>query len=86
MQIKIDMDIPPEEGRRLMGLPDVHGFQQELMDRIKERMLAGTEGYDPLTLFRPFMDQTVSSMEQFQKLFGGLMATGAGGGDKGRRS
>jgi len=85
MQINIDMDITPEEVRRLMGLPDVHGFQQELMDKIKERMLAGTEGYDPLTLFRPFMDQTVSSMEQFQKFFGGLMAAGAGGGDKGKR-
>jgi hypothetical protein len=85
MQIKIDMDISPEEVRRLMGLPDVHGFQQELMDKIKERMLSGTEGYDPLTLFRPFMDQTMSSMEQFQKIFGGLMAAGAGSADKGRR-
>jgi hypothetical protein len=31
------------------------------------------------------MDQTISSMEQFQKLFGGLMAAGVGSGDKGRR-
>ena len=86
MQIKVDLDITPEEVRRLMGLPDVHGFQQELMDKIKERMLAGTEGYDPLTLFRPFMDQTVSSMEGFQKLFGSLMAAGAGAAGKGKRS
>jgi len=73
MQIKIDMDITPEEVRRLMGLPDVQPFHQEMMDRIKEKMLAGAEGYDPMTLFKPFMDQTVSSMESFQKLFGGLM-------------
>jgi hypothetical protein len=73
MQIKIDMDITPEEVRRLMGLPDVQPFHQELMERIKEKMLAGAEGYDPMTLFKPFMDQTVSSMESFQKLFGGLM-------------
>jgi hypothetical protein len=78
MQVKVDVEITPEEVRRLMGLPDVHGFQQEIMDRIKQQMLAGAEGYDPLTLFRPFFEQTASSMESFQKLFGGLMAAGSG--------
>jgi hypothetical protein len=80
MHVKVDVDITPEEVRRLMGLPDVHGFQQEIMDRIRQQMLAGAEGYDPLTLFRPFIDQTASSMESFQKLFGGLMAAGTGTG------
>ena len=83
MQVKVDVDITPEEVRRLMGLPDVHGFQQEIMDRIKQQMLAGAEGYDPLTLFRPFLEQTASSMESFQKLFGGLMAAGTGTKGKG---
>jgi hypothetical protein len=78
MHVKVDVDITPEEVRRLMGLPDVHGFQQEIMDRIRQQMMAGAEGYDPLTLFRPFLEQTASSMESFQKLFGGLMSAGAG--------
>ena len=78
MHVKVDVDITPEEVRRLMGLPDVHGFQQEIMERIKQQMLAGAEGYDPLTLFRPFLEQTASSMESFQKLFGGLMSAGTG--------
>lgn len=80
MHVKVDIDMTPEEVRRLMGLPDVHGFQQEIMDRIKQQMLAGAEGYDPLTLFRPFLEQTASSMDSFQKLFGGLMAAGSGAG------
>ena len=80
MHVKVDVDITPEEVRRLMGLPDVHGFQQEIMDRIRQQMLAGADGYDPLTLFRPFIEQTASSMESFQKLFGGLMAAGTGAG------
>lgn len=80
MHVKVDVEITPEEVRRLMGLPDVHGFQQEIMDRIRQQMLAGAEGYDPLTLFRPFLEQTASSMESFQKLFGGLMAAGSGAG------
>ena len=83
MHVKVDVDITPEEVRRLMGLPDVHGFQQEIMDRIKQQMLAGAEGYDPLTLFRPSLEQTASSMESFQKLFGGLMSsTGRSPGTK----
>jgi hypothetical protein len=62
-----------------MGLPDVQAFHQELMDRIREKMLAGAEGYDPMTLFKPFVDQTLSSMESFQKLFGGLTGAAASG-------
>ncbi len=85
MHIKVDVDITPDEVRRLMGLPDVQAFQQEIMDRIKQQMLAGAEGYDPLTLFRPFLEQTASSMENFQKLFGGLMSAGTAGATKGKR-
>jgi hypothetical protein len=84
MHVKVDVDITPEEVRRLMGLPDLHGFQQEIMDRIKQQMLAGAEGYDPLTLFRPFLEQTASSVEGFQKLFGGLMSAGLGAAAKGK--
>jgi hypothetical protein len=73
MHIKVDLDITPEEARRLMGLPDLQAFQQELLERIRAQMEAGAEGYDPLSLMRPFMSQAVASMDAFQRLFGSLV-------------
>ena len=78
MNIKIDLDITPEEVRRLMGLPDVQAFQEELMARIREQMDAGVEGYDPQTMMRPFMDNAFASMDFFQKMMGGAMSKAAG--------
>lgn len=74
MKITVDMDITPEEVRKLFGLPDVEGFQRQLMDDIRERMMAGAEGYDPIKLFQPYVNGTLAGWDMFQK-----MLTGAAG-------
>ncbi|MFT7651320.1 MAG: hypothetical protein ACI9ON_004227 [Limisphaerales bacterium] len=38
MKINVDVDISPEELRRFMGLPDVQGIQQQMMDAFAENM------------------------------------------------
>jgi hypothetical protein len=69
MNVKIDIDITPEEMRKLFGLPDVETFQQQLLDDIRQRMKEGAEGYDPLKLFQPYLSGTLASWDMFQKLF-----------------
>jgi hypothetical protein len=76
MNIRVDLDITPEELRKLMGLPDVQAFQAELMDKIRQQMEQGAEGYDPQTLMRPFMNQAFASMDAFQKMMAGLASMG----------
>jgi hypothetical protein len=71
MKITLDMDITPEEMRKLFGLPDVEAFQRQLMDDIRERMMAGAEGYDPMKLFQPYMTGTLAGWEMFQKMLTG---------------
>jgi hypothetical protein len=75
MKINVDMDITPEEVRKLFGLPDVEGFQRQLMDDIRERMMTGAEGYDPLKLFQPYLTGTLAGWDMFQKLLTGAAAT-----------
>lgn len=71
--MKISIDITPEEMRTLMGWPDVQPLQEEMIDKIREQMDAGAEGYDPLSLMKPFLAQSSNSMESFQKLIAGVM-------------
>jgi hypothetical protein len=67
MNIKIDIDVSPEEMRKLMGLPDVETFQNQLMDDIRERITQGVDGYDPLKLFQPYMNSSMAGMELMQR-------------------
>ena len=78
MNVRIDIDITPEELRRLAGLPDVQPFHDGLMEKLREQLRAGAEGYDPLALFQPYMNSAVISMEMFQRFMGGVMGAGAG--------
>ena len=55
MNIKVDVDITPEELRRLMGLPDMQEFNRAIMDEMLNRMRMGVEGYDPSAFFKPAM-------------------------------
>ena len=82
MKINIEIDISPEEFRKLMGWPDVRGFQDELLDHLRQQMRAGAEGYDPLSLMKPFMSQAAGTMDTFQKIMGGLMQNYGQGEEK----
>ncbi len=73
MKINIEIDITPEEFRKLMGWPDIRGFQDELLDHLRQQMQAGAEGYDPLSLMKPFMTQAAGTMDAFQKMLGGMI-------------
>ncbi|QLE97689.1 DUF6489 family protein [Neptunomonas phycophila] len=74
MNFKIDVDMTPEEFRKVMGLPDIASLQDEMISKIKEQMEAGVEGYDPLTLLKPYLTNSVGSVEAFQKMMLGMMS------------
>jgi len=73
MKIHMDVEISADEVRKLLGLPDVAGFQQELLDQVRERMMQGVEGYDPLKLFQPYLSSAYASWDAMQKFFGAAM-------------
>jgi len=75
VKISVDVDLTPEEMRRLVGLPDVQTFNDNLMAKLQERMEAGVEGYDPMTLFQPYLRGTQAGMELFNRMMS--LATGA---------
>jgi hypothetical protein len=79
MQIKISVDATPEEMRRFFGLPDVAPLQEEMIQRIQEKMRAGDEGFDPLTLMQTYLAPNVSTLEAMQKAFWESFSAASGG-------
>ncbi|TNC91138.1 DUF6489 family protein [Thalassolituus sp.] len=76
MQINVTFDLTPEEFRRLLGLPDVQAFQTELFDQMMEKMKAGEDGYDPLSLYQPLFNNGLNAMTEFQKMVMAMMTAG----------
>ncbi len=68
MNVKIDIDMSPEELRRLLGLPDVEPIQREILDKLRKHMVEGVDGYDPIKLLQPYLTGTLASWDLVQKI------------------
>ncbi len=73
MKIKVEFDLTPEEFRSAMGWPDVKDLQKQMIDELKEKMTLGVEGYDAMSMMKPFMSQSATTMEGFQKTITSMM-------------
>ena len=80
MKVHIEVDMTPEEARKMMGLPDVAPMQQEMMEQMQARMKAAMEAGDPEAMMRAWMPTGgPAAFEQFQKFLwdsAGMVARG----------
>lgn len=70
MNVRIDVEITPEEMRRLMGLPDVQEFNKEVMSYMLKKMQEGAEGFDPMGFFRHGVVGNMDVFRQWMDAFG----------------
>jgi hypothetical protein len=82
MKINIELDMTPEEARRLMGLPDVSALQAEMLEQMKARMKAAMDHFDPEAMLKAWMPLGAPGLEQFQKFLWDSAARAAGKKDK----
>lgn len=63
MQIKIDINVKPEELRRFLGLPDVAGLQEDLLAYLRDKVTAAGD-FDPTG----FVKGTLRKSQAWQRL------------------
>ena len=56
MQIKIEIDVKPEELRRFIGLPDVAGLQEDLINFVRAKVGSAAENFDPASFVKTNLD------------------------------
>ncbi len=56
MQIKIEIDLKPEELRQFLGIPDVLGIQEDLFRYARDKFSDGLDGVDAKTFVKENMD------------------------------
>ena len=69
MKATIEIDATPQEMRELLGLPEVQGLQQELIEKLRDKMLANIDSNDMAELMKLYMpmSEQLSGMEGLQK-------------------
>jgi hypothetical protein len=69
MKIKMQVDINPKELRKLLGLPDVAGMQEEAIRAVVKKMKSGAEGFEPVTLLKQWVPGNLLKNADLQGLY-----------------
>ncbi len=70
MKITMEIDMSPEEVRKVMGLPDVEPMQKELMAKMQEKMNTYVDEIsDPELFMKRIMPMGIQGMDQVQEFF-----------------
>lgn len=67
MQIKIEIDLKPEELRQFLGIPDVLGIQEDLLRYARDKFSDGVDGFDAKSFVKENMD-AVRGTKAWQRL------------------
>lgn len=74
LKAEFDLDGDPTELRIFFGLPDFQALQNEIMSQILQKMHAGVDGFDPISLMKPFWPENMKAFQDMQKTFWNAMA------------
>ena len=70
MKITMNIECMPEEARAFLGQPDLKPMQDELMQEMRNRAIAGIAATDPAEMLRNWMGTT--GLEQMQQFFANM--------------
>jgi Family of unknown function (DUF6489) len=73
MKVSVDLDLTPEEMRRLFGLPDLSPIQALVVERITRQVEKGLDSNLLAGITRSIITGGVQSWEAYQKLLSGIL-------------
>jgi hypothetical protein len=73
MKVSVDLDLTPEELRRLFGLPDLTPIQALVVERITRQVEKGLDSNLLAGITRSIITGGVQSWEAYQKLLAGIL-------------
>jgi hypothetical protein len=68
MKMSIEIDCTPQEARAFLGLPDVTGLNEKLVEEMQSRMTSNMAMLSPDELMKSWAAFGAGAQEQFRKL------------------
>ena len=79
MKMTVEVDCSPEEARAFLGLPDVSGINQHLVDEMQKRIDQNISALQPEELMKNWMAFGGQATDQFRKLMTAAAGAALGG-------
>lgn len=76
MKISVDVDLTPEELRRLFGLPDFTPAQELVVERLTRQIEKGLDGSLVPSMMKAIVEGGMQSFDAYQKLVTNLVNAG----------
>lgn len=78
MKMTIEIDCTPQEARTFLGLPDVTGLNEQLVQEMQKRMSANIVMLSPEELMKNWAAFGAGAQEQFRQLMSAAVDVGMG--------
>jgi hypothetical protein len=79
MKVNLELDLTPEEMRRLFGLPDVAPVNDMLVDKLREQMEKGLDGTLVKNMVQSMVKGGTQGLEAYQSLLMSVFRMGKRG-------
>ena len=76
MKVNLELDLTPEELRRLLGLPDVAPINDMLVERLSDQVEKGLDGTLLRNMAQAMVRGGTQGLEAYQSLLGSLFRGG----------
>lgn len=74
MKVTVDVELTPEEMRRLFGLPDLSPIQNLVIERMTAQVEKGLDQGIVTTLTKAMISGGLQSWDAYQKLLSGILS------------
>lgn len=74
MKINIEIDVTPEELKKLYGVPDIAKLQGIVIDQVNEKLLSG-DAESLKSFIKPFFTDGMKAVEAYQNFLSGFLRT-----------
>ena len=78
MKMTIEIDCSPQEARAFLGLPDVTGLNDKLVEEMQKRMTSNMAMLSPDELIKNWTAFGVGAQEQFRNLMATAVSNATG--------
>jgi len=79
MKVTIDIECTPQEARTFLGLPNVEGLNDFMIDQMKQRIAQNINQMQPEEILKTWSSFGVQAQDQFMKLMQTAASAGLGG-------
>jgi hypothetical protein len=77
MKIKLEVDVEASEMREVLGLPDVAGLQNDVLEAMRSKLMSAASAGDPFSMMKALVPTGLFSLTEWQSMLARALQEGS---------